>query len=76
MRKVTKEEMDVIGTRHSIHPRYRMEFLKLANEGRIDNDEFGRRLHTSRNYAKAGRDLMQLLSESVYEMLHTLRTAT
>jgi hypothetical protein len=63
MREVTQEEMDAIGTRHGIHPRYRREFLKLANEGRIDDRQFGTRLHTCLNYKAACRELMEILSQ-------------
>ncbi len=68
MREVTQEEMDAIGTRHGIHPRYRKEFLKLANKGRIDNNQFGTRLHTCLNYRAACRELMELLSEPVHHL--------
>jgi hypothetical protein len=65
MRQVTQEEMDAIGTRHGIHPRGRTEFLKLANEGRIDDDRFGRRLHTCLNYQAALREVMELLAQPI-----------
>jgi hypothetical protein len=64
MREVTQKEMDAIGARHGIHPLYRREFLKLANEGCIDNRQFSTRLHTCLNYKAAYRELMELLSES------------
>ncbi|MGA2059103.1 MAG: hypothetical protein ABSG67_01380 [Thermoguttaceae bacterium] len=63
MREVTQEEMDVIGVRHGIHPRYRREFMKLANEGRIDDRQFSTRLHACLNYKAACRDLMELLAQ-------------
>ncbi len=62
MREVTQEEMDAIGARHGIHPRYRREFLKLANEGCIDDKQFSTRLNTCLNYKAAYRELMELLS--------------
>jgi hypothetical protein len=65
MRQVTQEEMDAIGARHGIHPRYRAGFLKLANEGRIDDKRFGRRLHTCLNYQAACREIMELLSQPI-----------
>ena len=65
MRHVTQEEMDAIGARHGIHPRYRREFLKLANDGCLDNDRFGARLHTCLNYQAACQELMELMSQSV-----------
>jgi hypothetical protein len=65
MREVTREEMDAIGARHGIHPRYRAEFLKLANKGRIDDRRFGTRLHTCLNYQAACREVMELLSQPV-----------
>lgn len=65
MIEVTREEMDAIGARHGIHPRYRTEFLKLANEGRIDNEQFSTRLHTCLNYDAAYRELLELLSRPI-----------
>jgi len=60
--RLTKATMDEIGRKHRIHPRYRREFLKLANRGILDNDEFGRRLFARRNYKHAEADIMRLLS--------------
>jgi hypothetical protein len=64
MRTITAEEMDAIGVRHGVHPRYRTEMLKLANEGRIDDRQFGTRLHTCLNYQTACREVMALLTRS------------
>ena len=50
---LSKAQMDVIGREHGIHPRYRKEFLKLANDGKLDNDQFGVRLHACKNYRDA-----------------------
>jgi hypothetical protein len=57
-----KRTMDLIGREHGISPAHRKEFLKLANEGRIDNDEFGTRLCTCLNYEKACINVMEVLS--------------
>lgn len=65
MVELSKKQMDVIGREHGIHPRYRKEFLKLANKGRLDNEEFGDRLYACKNYKKACAAVM-----------HTLATAT
>jgi hypothetical protein len=57
---LSKEQMDVIGRERGIHPRYRKEFLKLANDGRLDNREFGDRLHACKNYRAACADVMRV----------------
>jgi hypothetical protein len=59
---MTKAQMDVIGREHGIHPRYRREFLKLANKGRIDNDEFGDRLYACQNYQRACASMMHFMA--------------
>jgi hypothetical protein len=54
--------MDRIGEEHGISPEHRVEFLRLANDGRIDNDEFGTRLCTCVNYEEACIQVMEVLS--------------
>jgi hypothetical protein len=60
---MTKQQIDTLGVKHGIHPRYRVEFLKLANESVIDNKTFGTRLCTCKNYQQMFNDLMQLLKD-------------
>ena len=62
---LTKKEMDAIGKEYGIHPRYRKEFLKLANEGKIDNDDFGSRLTSCQNYKRACVAVMELMSREL-----------
>jgi len=60
--KIDKRTMDRIGKEHGISPAHRKEFLKLANDGRIDHDEFGTRLCTCQNYEQACIQVMEVLS--------------
>jgi hypothetical protein len=62
---LSREQMDLIGQKHGIHPHYQAEFLKLANEGRINNDEFGDRLVTCQNYQLACEDVMHVLAQPI-----------
>jgi hypothetical protein len=62
---IDKLTMDRIGREHEISPAHRKEFLKLANDGRIDNDEFGTRLCTCVNYEEACIAVMEVLSEGL-----------
>jgi hypothetical protein len=58
---LTQEQIDSVGIKHEIHPRYRSEFLKLANKAVIDNRRFSTRLCTCKNYQDAFNDIMELL---------------
>lgn len=62
MHTISKTQMDVIGKKHGISPRYRKAFLLLANKGIIDDDTFTTRLWACRNYQHAFNDVMTFIS--------------
>ena len=63
--KLDKASMARIGKEHRISPADRREFLKLANDGRIDNKAFGKRLCFRRNYDRAMVAVMEVLSQGL-----------
>ena len=62
MRTMTKSEMDTIGRKHGISPKFRKAFLLLANEAKIRDDEFTMRLWACKNYDECFREVMTFIS--------------
>ncbi len=57
-----------ICNRHGIPPRFRRDFLALANEGEITRPSFGRRLRACLNFQAVTQEIMELLSRPLLHL--------